>query len=122
MASSLGENPRLDRRAASSGRDAMVTIRKTASAVACSAQSKVRLAFAGAGLAALASAWTVPAHAAEAAAAEAAAPVVEEVLVTAGKREERLQDVPSAISAMSASQLKVNRVVDVYALVNSTPS
>jgi len=100
----------------------MLTIRKTASALAGSARPRLPLAFAGASLAALAAAWTVPAQAAGAAAGETAAPVVEEVLVTAGKREERLQDVPSAISAMSASQLRANRVVDVYALVNSTPS
>src|SRR6185369_6128049 len=81
-----------------------------------------RLMMAGASAVALAGVWWTPAQAAEAAAGEAAAPMIEEVVVTAGKREEKLQDVPSAISAMSASQLKANRVVDVYALVASTPS
>jgi iron complex outermembrane receptor protein len=95
----------------------------TAPASLCGGALRSRLVLAGVSAIALASAWWAPAQAAEASSAEAAAaPMIEEVVVTAGKREEKLQDVPSAISAMSASQLKANRVVDVYALVTSTPS
>jgi iron complex outermembrane receptor protein len=51
----------------------------------------------------------------------AAAPSLEEVVVTAQKREERLQDVPIAISAVGADALEANRVTDLYTLAASTP-
>jgi iron complex outermembrane receptor protein len=53
--------------------------------------------------------------------AAAAGPSLEEVVVTAQKREERLQDVPVAISAVSADALEANRVTDLYTLAASVP-
>ena len=50
-----------------------------------------------------------------------AGPSLEEVVVTAQKREERLQDVPIAISAVSAEALAANRVTDLYTLAASVP-
>src|SRR4029079_15479608 len=51
----------------------------------------------------------------------AAGPSLEEVVVTAQKREERLQDVPIAISAVGAEALEANRVTDLYTLATSVP-
>lgn len=51
----------------------------------------------------------------------AAGPSLEEVVVTAQKREERLQDVPVAISAVGAEELRANRVTDLYTLAASVP-
>jgi outer membrane receptor protein involved in Fe transport len=56
----------------------------------------VSLAASGAG--------TTPARAQDA--AEGAGPVLEEVVVTTRRREENLQDVPAAVSAFSADQLR----------------
>lgn len=53
---------------------------------------------------------------------EAQTSALGDIIVTANKRSERLQDVPAAISAMSAEQVQANRVVDVYSLATSTPS
>ena len=53
--------------------------------------------------------------------AGAAGPSLEEVVVTAQKREERLQDVPVAISAVGAEALEANRVTDLYTLAASVP-
>lgn len=51
-----------------------------------------------------------------------ASPALEEVLVTSQKREERLQDVPAAISAVSGVDVQRDRLNDVYALAASVPS
>ncbi len=48
--------------------------------------------------------------------------VLEEVMVTAQKREERLQDVPAAISAVLGDDLKRNQINDVWALAATVPS
>src|SRR5262245_20772888 len=55
------------------------------------------------------------------AADDSAGPSLVEVLVTAQKREERLQDVPVAISAVGADTLEANRVTDLYTLAASVP-
>jgi len=47
---------------------------------------------------------------------------LEEVVVTAQKREESLQDTPIAITAFSAAQLEVQRVANVMDLLNKVPS
>lgn len=49
-------------------------------------------------------------------------PSVEEVIVTANRRESRLQDVPSAISAITEQALERNRIVDLGSLSSSVPS
>jgi len=71
---------------------------------------------AGAAIAAL----TVPAtvHAADAA---AAAPVVQELVVTAEKREENLRDVPQSVTAISGDTLDVQRAVSFQDYVNRVP-
>jgi iron complex outermembrane receptor protein len=51
----------------------------------------------------------------------AAGPSLEEVVVTAQKREERLQDVPVAISAVGADALVANRVTDLFTLAATVP-
>ena len=63
------------------------------------------------------------AHGQDAAEIEVAArsPALEEIVVTAQKREERLQDVPVAISAVSGEDLAANRVTDLYTLAASVP-
>jgi len=63
--------------------------------------------------------------AANASAAEAqgsSALEVQEVIVTARKREERLQDVPISIAAMSGTELTERGITDVGALTNATPN
>ena len=62
-----------------------------------------------------------PALGAEGGDAAATGPSLEEVVVTAQKREERLQDVPVAISAVGADALEANRVTDLYTLAASVP-
>ena len=47
---------------------------------------------------------------------------LEEVIVTAQKREQSLQDVPVAITAISAESLKVNRVVNMLDLSSQAPN
>ena len=47
---------------------------------------------------------------------------LDEVIVTASRRESRLQDVPTAISAVTAEQLERSRIVDLSALSASVPS
>jgi len=49
-------------------------------------------------------------------------PVVEEVVVTAQKRSENLQDVPVAVSAISGSQLAAQRMTKVDDIVSFAPS
>ena len=61
------------------------------------------------------------------AAAQTAAPAdqgvgLEEVIVTAGRRESRLQDVPTAISAVTGEQLDRSRILDLGSLASSVPS
>ena len=46
---------------------------------------------------------------------------VEEIVVTAQKREQRLQDVPLAVTAISTNTLQVNRVVNVNDLTGLAP-
>ena len=60
--------------------------------------------------------------AAHAQAQEASAPSVEEVVVTAQKRAEKLQDVPVAVSALSGSQLAAQRVAKIDDIVSFAPS
>lgn len=64
---------------------------------------------------ALASAAAMTAHAQE-------KPALEEVVVTAQKREERLQDVPVAVTALSGDQLVSAGINDTASLTNLTPS
>ena len=76
-----------------------------------------------AGIAVLAAAMTLvasPAFAADGQDGNSLA--LEEVIVTAQKREERLQNVPSSISALSGEDVKLNRILDVYSLAASVPS
>jgi iron complex outermembrane receptor protein len=47
---------------------------------------------------------------------------LDEVTVTAQRREQSLQDVPIAISAFSADQLTVRNIVDTYDLVRNVPN
>jgi iron complex outermembrane receptor protein len=47
---------------------------------------------------------------------------LEEVIVTAQRREENLQTTPVAISAVTAQTIENNRIFNVYDLANSTPS
>lgn len=49
-------------------------------------------------------------------------PALEEVVVTAQKREERLQDVPVAVTALSGAQLASAGINDTASLTNLTPS
>jgi iron complex outermembrane receptor protein len=64
-----------------------------------------------------------PALGAEGSAGDAGAtgPSLEEVVVTAQKREERLQEVPVAISAVGTEAHEANRVTDLYTLASSVP-
>lgn len=58
---------------------------------------------------------------AEATAADPAVVGIEEIVVTAQRRAEKIQDVPLAITAISAKQLEENRIVDNYGLQALTP-
>jgi iron complex outermembrane receptor protein len=74
-----------------------------------------------AGRLALASAFSLPLAVA---AQETPAPAVvgiEEIIVTAQKRAQSLQDVPLSVSAFSAEMLKQGRVADIRGLVDFTP-
>lgn len=53
---------------------------------------------------------------------ETSAGVLEEVTVTAQRREENLQTTPIAISAYSGEMLEANRILNVFDLANNTPS
>lgn len=51
-----------------------------------------------------------------------AADALEEVIVTAQRREQSMQDVPVAVTAFSEEALKVNRITDVYDLGSMVPN
>jgi len=53
---------------------------------------------------------------------ETASGVLEEVTVTAQRREENLQSTPIAITAYSGEMLEANRIFNVFDLANNTPS
>ncbi len=83
-------------------------------------QIRVR-SLAGAGLLAAALAWSGQAQAQEN--GPAAEPVgLEEIVVTAQRREENLRDVPIAINAITASSLQNIGVADTSTLVQAVPS
>jgi len=84
---------------------------------------KNRLVLVGSHVAIAAGILVAPqAHAQEATAAVAAEPISEgDVVVTARRRAERLQDVPLAITAISDAQLKSLDIRDTVALANFTP-
>ena len=63
-----------------------------------------------------------PAIAQEAPEAGTGAGALEEIVVTAQKREESLQETPIAITAFTSTQLRVQRVNNVMDLVNKVPS
>jgi iron complex outermembrane recepter protein len=58
---------------------------------------------------------------AEALAADASGPVLEEIIVTAEKRSENLQDVPISVVAVSAQQIKDAGITDIRNLAILTP-
>src|ERR1700733_3707865 len=65
---------------------------------------------------------TAPAQVAAAPDAATANGQLEEIVVTATKREEKLKDVPSAISVLSATRLSEQHIVDVEDAIRSLPS
>jgi iron complex outermembrane receptor protein len=73
-------------------------------------------------LATLAIAIAVPAHAQENASAQQSTGGIQEIVVTAQKRAEDVQDVPIAISAFNAAALEERAVGDVSALSGITPN
>jgi iron complex outermembrane receptor protein len=52
----------------------------------------------------------------------AQAPALEEVVVTAQKREERLQDIPIAVSALNSNDLELFRVMDTNSFADQVPN
>ena len=58
----------------------------------------------------------------QAPAQEQTQPVLQEVTVTAERREEKLQDVPIAVTAFNADQLRSRQLNDIHALTALTPS
>ena len=77
------------------------------------------------GLAAAAAMLSMPAAQAQQASpvmAPAAAGSLEEVLVTARRREESMQDVPIAVSAFSADELRMLQAEDLAGLQGSVPN
>ncbi|HMO74617.1 MAG TPA: TonB-dependent receptor [Sphingopyxis sp.] len=77
-----------------------------------------------AGTALLAGAATVPAHAQQAAdaAEEQASGGVQDIIVTATRRAERLQDVPIAVTALSGESLSAQGIDSVQDVQRATPS
>jgi iron complex outermembrane recepter protein len=69
-------------------------------------------------------AWTVPAHGQSAAspAAETDRGGLEDIVVTARRRAERMQDVPASISALSAGELAMRFDSDVRDFANTSPN
>ncbi|HQR91645.1 MAG TPA: hypothetical protein PLH31_20695 [Caulobacter sp.] len=47
---------------------------------------------------------------------------LEEIIVTAQRREERLQDVPVSVTAFGAKELERRQITDVRALTENAPS
>jgi len=84
----------------------------------------MKLSHALASLGAIAAAITVPAHAQDNASADPAPAGggIAEIVVTAQKRAENVQDVPIAISAFTASALRERAVGDVSAISNIAPN
>ncbi len=86
------------------------------------AGTNVRLdALAFAHIAVLATALAATASAQDTQATGTGSPALEEIIVTAQRREERLQDVPVAISAIGSEQLTADRIQDLYSLAASVP-
>lgn len=75
-----------------------------------------------AGAAAIVGLWTFSASAQEAAPKVDAATALGEIVVTAQRRTENLQKVPTAASALDANALKANAVVRINDLQNATPA
>jgi iron complex outermembrane receptor protein len=80
--------------------------------------SKQRLLFSAAG--ALAMAWSGGASAQTS--PEPGVDTVDDIVVTAQRREERLQDVPISVTALSAAQLERNQIDDIASIQYATPS
>jgi len=76
---------------------------------------------AGIGALALSTLVTLPIHAQDSTRTAAGAGSLEEVVVTARKREESLQDVPVAVTAFSAEQLREQNITEAYDLQFHTP-
>jgi iron complex outermembrane receptor protein len=54
-------------------------------------------------------------------AAQSSAPVLEEVVVTAQRREQRLQDVPIAVTAFDTQTMRINRITALEDIADRTP-
>lgn len=67
-------------------------------------------------------AMAAPAHAQEQSVTEEDSGGIAEIVVTAQKRVENVQDVPIAISAFTANSLKERAVGDVSSLANISPN
>jgi iron complex outermembrane receptor protein len=67
-------------------------------------------------------AWSAMATMAYAQATEAEGPAVEELVVTARRREETLKDVPVAVTAVTAEKLAATGAADITTLQQSTPN
>lgn len=76
----------------------------------------------GAGITAAALALAIPAHAQEQGAQAENTGGLDEIVVTAQRREENLRDVPIAINAITANALKDSGIADTSALVQAVPS
>jgi iron complex outermembrane receptor protein len=83
----------------------------------------IRLLFATTAVAAMSAGFSIAhaAAAAESSASSSEAPVLQEVIVTAQKRSERLHDVPMTITAQTAAQLDAAGVVSTRDLVTVVP-
>ena len=77
-----------------------------------------KLLFGLAGLATFATPWSLNAEDTD----EASQAIIEEMIVTATKREESIQDVPIAVSAFSGEDLSARGVQDIYGLQEVSPS
>lgn len=71
---------------------------------------------------ALAMSWSGSAVAQSASDPDTQANTVNDIVVTAQRREERLQDVPIAVTALSGEQLDQNQIDDIASIQYSTPS
>ena len=77
-----------------------------------------KLVIGAAGFALVATPWSLYAEDAD----DTAQSIVEEIIVTATKREESIQDVPIAVSAFSGEDLSARGVQDIYGLQEVSPS